>query len=131
MEAVLEVLQTESADVLMLDKHSYAYTTKYTDYRHKWQEHLHFHLLTNKSSSSFQDYVLLRINTFFGGFFFLLHKNVYAHFSSLFIQLTHTVWPTGWYKLPVIKRSKMDGIISQHCPHPPLPVIVCHSFKTL
>lgn len=62
--------------------------------------------------------------------FFLYIKNIHS-FSFIFTQLTHAARPTGRYKLPVIERCEMDGIISQNCPRPPLPIIVCQSFKTL
>lgn len=38
-------------------------------------------------------------------------------------------WAPGQRDLPVIKGSEIDGIISRHCPRPPLPVIVCQALK--
>lgn len=53
-------------------------------------------------------------------------------FPPLLAQLTRgAAWAPGQRNLPVIKGSEIDGIISQHCPRPPLPVIVCQPLKNL
>lgn len=75
----------------------------------------------------FVGFVPLRINRSF----FLLHKNTHSFFFSPDSVNTHSVSPQANINCPSSRRSKMDGIISQHSPHPPLPVIVCQSFETL